>query len=235
MITSKIFSFNNGIGLTLDKTLTDCQDHCDYFNSKICYVKNNRQTYINQGYILKCKTNDKFLKSSNFVQKTTKEIKRLNVQRIRFFSSGDFDHVSKKGLKEIDNLFKLCLKNPFNQFCVFTRNFEVLYQYIENQKNSIPQNLTVIFSKPLFIDESDKLKKVDIHPFLLNWLDNIPGIKQEEYTTDPKKSNCPKSVNGGNCTGNNCFRCFEEKDEKMIIFIHGKHNLKRLEKWRKRP
>ena len=79
MITSKIFSFNNGIGLTLDKTLTDCQDHCDYFNSKICYVKNNRQTYINQGYILKCKTNDKFLKSSNFVQKTTKEIKRLNV------------------------------------------------------------------------------------------------------------------------------------------------------------
>ena len=222
MITSKIFSFNTGIGFTFDKTLTDCQDHCDYFNAGICYIKNNPQAKINADYILKCKTNDSFLKSSNFVQKTTKEIKRLNVQRIRFFSSGDFDHVSKKGLKEIDNLFKLCLKNPYNQFCVFTRNFEVLYAHIENNKNSIPSNLTVIFSSPLF----------ELNEFMAQWVNNTPGIKQEEYTTDPKKSNCPKSVNGGNCFENNCFRCFEEKDQKMIIMIHGKHNLKRLEKWR---
>ena len=225
MNTSKIFSYNTGIGLTFDKTLADCKDHCDYYISKICYAKNSPQTNINPGYIKKTKSNDSFLKSSNFVQKTTREIKRLNVQRIRFFSSGDFDHVSKKGLKEIDNLFKLCLKNPFNQFCVFTRNFEVLYQYIENDKNSIPQNLTVIFSSPLF----------ELNEFMVNWVNDTPGIKQEEYTTNPKKSNCPKSVNGGNCFENNCFRCFEEKDEKMIIMIHGKHNLSRLEKWRKKP
>ena len=232
MINSKIFSFNDKVGLSFDKSLTDCQDHCDYYNSKVCYAKNNPQNNINPGYKRKLKSNDQFMHSDNFVQICSRELKRLNAQRIRFFSSGDFDHVSKKGLKEIGNLFKLCLKNTHNQFCVFTRNFEVLYQYIKEEKNEIPYNLIIIFSDPLFVNNDNKLKKIDIHPFIQDFIKNTPGIKRETSTADPKKSNCAAAVNGLSCFENNCFSCFEEKNEKMIIMIHGKHNLTRLEKWR---
>lgn len=213
------FSHNSKLGNIpcLDKSLKDCSNHCDVYNSKIAYCKTSR---LNRFHKPKLYRNDKLFKSQNFIKVLQKEIRTLNTNKIRFFSMGDFSHISKKGDIEFKNSMDLIKLNPKIDFWVITRNFEVIYNYIEIQKNQLPGNISLMFSVPL---------THNLHEFQDQFLKNN-GIVLAKITDKKKDATCKASMNHKSCMENNCNDCFYTKKD-TLFFVHGKYNYSRLKKW----
>ena len=205
----------------LDKSLVDCSINCDVFNALICYVNNNP----NERYPSRKKKllkNDKLFKSDQFVKVISRHLRFLNCRVMRIFASGDFDHISKKGKIEFKNVMDMAKKNKKHQFWLISRNFELLYNWLEIEKKKIPENIIYHFSADLKNSLTDFIKS-----FLRKY-----NIRIDYIVNSKKLSNCDSSKNGKSCQENNCSKCLDSKEDRFF-YVHGKHNKKRLTSWKK--
>jgi len=171
---------------------------------------------MNQKYKDKMKRNFKLINSKQFVKVLSSEIRYNNFQRIRFFSNGDISSNQKQGIKQLDNICKLCLKCTNNLFWITTRNFNVLFEYFSTNKKPDNANfmLSVDFAANDFITKFCFENKIQISLISDNRIE----------------SNCLSSINHKSCIDNNCDKCFYYDIKPRVWLIHGKGNKDKFKK-----
>ena len=193
-------------------TLRECKKSCNYYDSNLCYAKNNPNITIwnNPKYV----KNEKLLNSKSFVNVIYRELLLSNSRKARFFTNGDMYKIS-----HLEKIEKLCEKLPNIQFWLSTHNEQILYNYYTKENKKPIKNLNVILSYKEINEKPPKL-------LIQYW--NKQGIYISYTTNEISLSNCPASINRGSC--DLCSKCYDKK-ENITYLIHGKHSEKRLKKY----
>jgi hypothetical protein len=131
------------------------------------------------------------------------EMPILNYMIFRFESFGDIQNEI-----QVINYFNLCEKNKGVQFTIWTKNYSIIKNLIENGYNGIkynkPKNLIIIVSSP-FINKS-----LDINDY--EYADKVFTVYDKTYI---KENNITINCGALNCLS--CRKCYNKKDKNVYI------------------
>lgn len=164
--------------------------------SKYCYAAKGNFNFNRN--ILNLSENTALLKSSP--EKVEKEINYFlnnSTTLYRYFrwnTAGDIF-----SLEYLEMIVRIAKNNPFTTFLAFTKNFELLDEYVENG-GIIPENLTVVFSRW----GNTEIKNRNGFPVAI--------VKIDESTNIPE--------NAFRCNGDcqNCLECWKAKKNTYRFF-----------------
>jgi len=134
--------------------------------------------------------------------------KHVKNKKFRGHDSGDFF-----SQKYIEAWHEICFSNPNIRFWFPTRSWRT------NKKTWI-KSLTKLANLPNVVVRPSALKYNEKPP-QLNWLSKGSTVYFDKQDKQPGVLVCLKSLNGGSCEDNNCYKCWDNKTEVGYI-IHGR-------------
>lgn len=155
-----------------------------YSKTALAYRKNVKECYITNGEIL----------SSGIIP--TNQIPYINSNFCRLESHGDLFNET-----HLENYLKVCKKNPQTSFALWTKQYDLVYEYFKTHK--APRNLTLVISSLMMN------KQMDIQRYK-----NL-GLKVKVFTVYSKEYLAEHSDVKINCGGRkciDCLRCYKGKE-----------------------
>jgi hypothetical protein len=187
----------------LDPQESGCLERCDYGVSGVCYVGNNhRENYKPRK--AKLKRNLEFLKSNRF-DSIKFEILKTRQRQFRWFGAGDLPD-----FESLKKIVKVCEQLPAVQFWLPTSRDDLLFQFFDVEKLTIPKNLTIRLSAPIIGEEMPAFMVAKCREWRISY---------SQTTLDESKATCHASKDGSSC--DMCEDCF--LPEPVTYLIHGRN------------